>query len=159
MPRFVLFIAALLFIGFSGCRDFTVDSEKEVDNRPGFRNLSVSGSDPFEMALGDKATIEGTQISIKFDQLVSDSRCPSNVQCIHPGDAKVVMELYNGNDGGLQVVGVIPGLVPTPYIGNDVIQFQDYRFQLLQLSPYPVDGSEIVSHSDYRALVSFTPLF
>lgn len=159
MPRFVILFAAIAFVSLAGCRDFTVDSKKESEDRPGFRQITVPSSDPFELAPGDTATIEGTNISIHFDKLISDSRCPSNVQCIQLGDAKVLMELFNGNDGGHQIVGVIPGLVPTPFIGNDVIQFQDYRFQLLQLSPYPVSGEERFEASEYRALISFTPLF
>lgn len=158
MPRFVILLLAIVCFAGSGCRDFTVDTEKDNEDLPGFRQFTVSGSDPFEISVGDTAFIEGTDLSIYFSHLLSDSRCPANVQCIQAGEAQIFMELYSGDQSSLQVVALIPGMVPTPHLGNDVVQFQDYRLQLLQLSPYPVNGDENYDESDYTALVSFLPV-
>ena len=111
------------------------------------------------MALGDIAHVEGTTLAFEFSLLLSESRCPSNVQCIHPGDAEVLFEVTNGGNGGFQLVAHIPGLVRTPYEINNVIQVHELRFQLQSLSPYPVDAGEIITDTDYRAMISLTPVY
>ena len=111
------------------------------------------------MALGDIVYLEGTNLSFEFALLLSDSRCPANVQCIQAGDAEVLFQVTDGGDGGFQLVAQIPGLAPTPYYENNIIQVQHLRFQLLSVTPYAVDGGAVVTDADYRATVSLTPVF
>ena len=159
MNRPSYLLIAFLLLGLVGCRDFTVESDKELYQRPGHREFTVTTTDPFEMAIGDIVYIEGTNLSFEFALLLSDSRCPANVQCIQAGDAEVLFQVTDGGEGGFQLVAQITGLAPTPYYENNIIQVQHLRFQLLSLTPYPVDGGAVVTDADYRATVSLTPVF
>ena len=159
MNRISILLSLILAIGLVGCRDFSVTPESEVNQRPGNREFTVTTFEPFEMALGDVVHLEGTNLTFEFSLLLSESRCPANVQCIHPGDAEVLFEVTNGDSGGFQLVAHIPGLVRTPYVTNNVIQIEDIRFRLLSLTPYPVDGEDGASEADYRATVSLSSVF
>ena len=158
MNRSFSLLAILLMCGLLGCRDFTVTPDSEVSEQPGNREFTVNTSQPFEMALGDIVYLEGTDISFEFALLLSDSRCPANVQCIQAGDASVLFKVSQVGDGGFQLVAQIPGLVRTPYDINNVIQVHHVRFQLLSLSPYPVDGTDVITDSDYRATIRLSPI-
>ena len=48
-----------------------------------------------KMRVGDSATIRGTSWTLVFDSVVSDSRCPIDVQCIQAGEAVLAMQLAN----------------------------------------------------------------
>lgn len=152
----IVFLAATSLVG---CRDFSVDEVDENTNEQGGREYDVKVNVPFEMKKGDLVHVEGTDLAVEFQFVLSDSRCPSNVVCIHPGDAEILLEVSHSDDVALQIQAHIPGLVPTPYVTNNIIQFEDYRFQLLRLSPYPVNGTEDYKESDYVALISITSLF
>ncbi len=159
MKYFVVILMVCALTSVVGCRDFTVNQDGENRNEQGRREFTVSTGKPFEMNQGDLVHVEGTNFVIEFRFVLSDSRCPSNVVCIHPGDAEILLEIKNGDDGDFQIQAHIPGLVPTPYTTNNVIQFEGYRFQLLRLSPYPVNGTDEHKETDYTALLSITSLF
>lgn len=154
-PLGVLFVIAFCL---TGCRDFTVTPESEINQRPGNRDFTVTTFEPFEMALGDTVHLEGTDLSFEFSLLISESRCPANVQCIHPGDAEILFNVSNGDSGTFQLVAHIPGLVRTPYEFNNVIQVNHVRFRLLSLTPYPVDGGDAVTDADYRATIRLSDI-
>ena len=159
MKRFVGIFAVFALIGFAGCRDFSVNQDGENSNERSHRKFTVSGDGPFEMSQGDVIHVEGTNLTMEFRFVLSDSRCPTNVLCIHPGDAEILLDISSSDNRLLQIQAHIPGLVPTPYETNNIIQFEGYRFQLLRLSPYPVDGTEQPKESDYVALINISSVF
>lgn len=44
---------------------------------------------PFTLKPGASVHIAGTDLSVGFDRVTTDSRCPEDVQCIQAGDATV----------------------------------------------------------------------
>lgn len=42
--------------------------------------------EPFRLAQGETASVTGTQMTVRFAEVVSDSRCPVGVQCVRAGD-------------------------------------------------------------------------
>ena len=44
----------------------------------------------FELAVGSSARIEGSELSLKFENVTEDSRCPTDVQCVWEGNATMV---------------------------------------------------------------------
>lgn len=153
-------ILLALALSLSACRDFSVTPDGDPSNRDAEpHEFTVTTSDPFELKLGDTAFLEGTELSMTFSNLLMESRCPANVVCIQAGEAEILLEVAVGNSGSFQVVANIPGLVPTPHRFNNIIQFEGLRFQLLQLTPYPVDGGQAPNSQEYSALISLTPAF
>ncbi len=85
---------------------------------------------PFTLAPGASATIGADQVSVRFDRVLSDSRCPRDAQCIAAGEAvlrvsvaarpqaaetielRTTPEGSSGTAGGYRIS--VTGLVPEP---------------------------------------------
>lgn len=150
---FVILLAGLLF---SGCRDYAFDPDGSESGMQNGLPVAFSGV-PFELTFGQRVALDGTGLDVEFSNVSEDSRCASDVDCEQAGRAGIVLTVTDSQNVRYQVIAHIPGLVATPYTVNDLIQFYDFRFQLLQVNPYPLDG---VSRdvSDYSVLLLFDPL-
>ncbi len=91
-------------------------------------------------------------VSIEFVELISDSRCPKNVNCIRAGEAKVLVAIYKNGKFTQEKTLVFhaSGVV-------NVIQMQlfnsDYlNIQGLALYPYPKGVGKIVDDKYYLDL-------
>jgi hypothetical protein len=50
----------------------------------------------FDVAAGRSVKIEGTDLVIRFESVLNDSRCPVDVQCIIAGDAAIAVTAATG---------------------------------------------------------------
>lgn len=129
------------FLLLAGCRDFGVTPDE--NESAGIQGDLVASLDvPFELAFGQRVIIDETQYIVEFTMVTEDNRCLRNVDCVQAGRAGVLLTVTDSQNMRYQLVAYIPGLVATPYIFNDIIQFQGYRFRLMQVSPYPEEGQE-----------------
>ena len=46
---------------------------------------------PFTLGAGEAIDLDGGRLTIGYDHLVSDSRCPPNVRCVWQGEARVAL--------------------------------------------------------------------
>ena len=74
-------------------------------------------------------TVSGTRIKVKFIELIEDSRCPVDVNCVWAGNAKIKLRFSKGSDE--EVVELNTTLKP------QTIDFGGYRFKLAGLTPRP----------------------
>ncbi len=104
---------------------------------------SVPLDEEFVVAPGDTVEIESTSQSIRFVEVISDSRCPTDVVCIQAGDAIVRIEILSSagaesfdlhtadgrpvTDGRLTVTLV--RLIPLP-VSTRTIAPEEYRATL-----------------------------
>lgn len=145
----------VLVLLVAGCREFPVDP------LPGERRgepieFSTAPDRLFEFRIGDTVAIEGTDKFVRFRLVVGDSRCPSNVDCIHPGQADILLIVSNSiDDAEYQVLATVPGEVAQPFLGADTIQFEDLGIRLLGLAPYPVAGIQ-TRESEYVASMTIS---
>jgi len=132
-----LLIAVSVLVPLSGCTQPAVD---EV-------NLDTE----FTLAVGQTATVAGENLSTKFVEVVSDSRCPKGATCIWAGEASCLIEL-TASDATLSKVLTQPG--PSSPSTATVAGY-DIAFDIL---PYPELGKQIAA-KDYRLqmVVSKTP--
>ncbi|MTI30941.1 hypothetical protein [Xanthovirga aplysinae] len=87
---------------------------------------------PFKIKIEETRINEGSELSISFDQVLEDSRCPANVRCIWAGNAKVKLWFNNGTKE-------IPFNLNT-HRGEGFRQdtiIDNIYIKLLGLSPYP----------------------
>ena len=138
IPLVAFLVAGLLV---SGCRDYAFDPDGSASPTRNGLVIAPVGI-PFEVAYGQSVALEGTELAIEFSYVAEDNRCASNVDCVQAGRAGVVLTLTDSQNVRYQLVAHIPGLVATPYQVNDLIQFDGLRFQLLEVSPYPLNGVE-----------------
>ena len=124
LPGFVLLVLMLpLVFGMAEC------------------NVPLGPSSPvtFTLEPGESVRIERT--TVEFIEVVSDSRCPLNALCVHPGDVVVEIDLTVGgssdrfelalDDENLSSVvhrGVVVTLLAVqPYPAGSPIDPDDYR--------------------------------
>lgn len=89
-------------------------------------------TDDAQIRLGDTAVVDG--LTITFEEVAEDSRCPQNVICVWPGMALVDL-VIEGEPYQL--------LVTAPEAAPDAgVRFGDRVVFAVDLTPYPVEGDE-----------------
>ena len=95
------------------------------------------------VATGESAAINPGGLTITFLSVTSDSRCPTTVQCVVAGSARVLLQATTAG-GVIRTVGVE---TQSPM---DTVTFDTYRIVLRRLAPVPTTTSPIPS-ALYRA--------
>jgi hypothetical protein len=115
----------------------------------GCGNTKPGLGESFTLKVGQTVTIDGEDLKLKFDSVVSDSRCPSDVVCVWAGEAEVrLIATQNGADTPLVLVeeGLTSGL--------NVVDYKNYTIRF-KLTPYPVSTHQIQT-SEYRLELTVT---
>ena len=108
---------------------------------PGAQEMTVTIDENFQLKTNQTAFIASENLWVKFLAVTEDSRCPSDVQCIQAGEAKVSVGITKGNENlGEIVVSTIKSA--------DVI---GYSITLADLKPYPTTQSLPIKPLDYVA--------
>ena len=95
----------------------------------------------FTLAPGQSASIPGTTLTLKFDGVTGDNRCPADAMCVLGGSATVKI-LASSSSGNRTLTFETGTLEPVEHAG--------LRVELTQLAPYPFSATPI-EHDDYRA--------
>lgn len=97
--------------------------------------------------------IEIGDFEIRFVEVMSDSRCPKNVNCVRAGEAKAIVEVHR--DGEFVEKRIIE-ITPSTYSNNTYpIVFDSGKTTLkaFDLIPYPIYGVAIKKEDYYLQLV------
>jgi len=113
---------------------------------------TFSLGDSFTLAVGQNASIDGEDMTIRFIDVIADSRCPIGAKCIWQGEVACLVEITHSGTGEEKVLthrGLTQDLSKA--------QFGSYEFTF-SVEPYPEVGKEI-EKSEYRLnlLVTKTP--
>lgn len=84
---------------------------------------------PFEVRVGQAAVLPAEGLSIVFQQVRNDSRCPVDVQCVWEGDAELVLEVQASPSDREQL-----SLHTSSQFGTSV-DFGAYRILYRELQP------------------------
>jgi hypothetical protein len=119
------------------------------------------------IAIGTNATIGGTLIGVL--ELVEDSRCPVDVQCIWAGTVRVRVSINSYNRdfvftlGQPQVVGsttiTLASVIPAEKNSKKTVPLGDYRFIFTVVPKIPADsgGGILPVNSGVRGTVELGP--
>lgn len=124
----VIIFVATFWIAFYLGEQYRELNSAVVDSKSDYV-LSVNNT----LMLGD--------LSIKLNS-ISDSRCPSDVQCIWEGRVDAEVTFTEGIKKETKELS----------IGKDPITFSDYKISLLAVNPYPKSKKQI-KQSDYKVTV------
>ena len=102
----------------------------------------VVPGEEFSLQYGQAALVQGTNLTIKFADVGSDSRCPADVICIWAGNADVRLEI-SGLESPVSVV------VNTTVEPSSIV-VAGYEIMLKRLDPYPV-STQLIQKKDYIA--------
>ena len=95
------------------------------------------------LAPGENASVLGGRLTLRFDDVVSDSRCPTSEQCVWAGRAEVALTADAGGTSASYRV-FAPGASPTG------VAHEEFRIELLRLDPHPKTSGGIPK-DQYRA--------
>ena len=110
--------------------------------------ITASLGQEFTLPVGETADIEGESLSIKFVEVISDSRCPAGVQCVWAGEAQCRLRFtYAGSLAEMVIVQPGGDVVSTDYFIMYKVAFK--------LEPYPQGGQQIAA-SEYKLLMTVT---
>jgi len=112
--------------------------ESAEPNRETSDSVSTELGQPFQVRIGESATING--LVITFVAVSEDSRCPRGAECIWAGRVKVMVQVQK--DG--ELLGEFE-LTDGEMTGGDVgeVQVTGFVVRLLGVTPYPKVGEEI----------------
>ncbi len=107
---------------------------------------SVPLATEFPLRPGEWARVEGTALQLRFDRVVSDSRCPADVVCVWAGDAVIALAAREASAPERSYELHTDGAAPSE------VSHGAYRIRLLRLEPRPLSSSPIAAQS-YRAVL------
>ena len=128
--RTVLLALAVLPFVAAGCATAQAPAEDAPPNPPqGGRVASVDAGEPFRLALG--ATHREDDHTVRFVEIVEDSRCPEGVECVWAGRAQIRVEV----DGEPFVLTVPHGQMRDDE--TQMIEWGEIQVVVTGLDPYP----------------------
>lgn len=95
---------------------------------------TVGLGETVQLLPGGTVTISDTDLSIIFQEVVEDSRCPKDVECVWAGQVIVRLGVSTGEQQAANEV--LMGLNGPPDAPPQV-QVGDYTIELLMVEPYP----------------------
>ena len=116
-----ILILVIAFAFFSVAMANEMDSGTDLTLKPGGQT---------------KFSLDGKEFTVRFVEVVEDSRCPKGVDCVWAGMARIRLEL-SVNGGETQEV-VLDTLAET-----DTAEFGDSSIRLKSLDPYPEADAQI----------------
>lgn len=102
----------------------------------------------FKLKIGREVRIAGEKLSIRFNAVRDESRCPTGVQCVWEGNAGVVVELSTEK-------GKVVEATLNTSIKPNQLEHEGYKIKLVGLNPYP-KADQRISPKDYEAVLVVT---
>jgi hypothetical protein len=149
-------IVMLVFV--MGCTENSVTkTEEELDyNPPPYDYIVPDLSEDIVLGYGQMVYVESEDMTIRFSDVINDSRCPEGVLCFWEGQALLEFEFArpDGEDD-VTIAALQPGRDPfrEPQIYECCL---GYRLYVLALDPYPIYNKEI-EPEEYVALIHVVP--
>jgi hypothetical protein len=100
------------------------------------------------LAPGQTAEVGNAGISLRFDGVSGDSRCPGDAICIQGGDALVKVSVLATQNRAAEYVLHTGDMRP--------VSHDDVTIALIELTPYPFSSLGPIAPSDYRATLKVT---
>ena len=109
-------------------------------------------NETFAIGGGQQASIRGESLSLRFTDVLEDSRCPTQVDCFWTGQARIAVEV--------QPQGSAPTTTqfntnPAPGQNIQTTTVGAYTIELQSLEPYP-QTPEPIAFDEYRAALLVT---
>lgn len=109
----------------------------------------LAQGEPFTLPLGGTATFADSGLTVRFVEVLEDSRCPANARCIKMGLAVIALSIVEGEGDPVEAKLSIEGAT---FDGGRGVQVGQHTLRLVALEPYPGMGP-----GDYVATLLVTP--
>jgi len=110
----------------------------------------------FTLKRGEELSIAGESLTIRFDGVREDTRCPKTVMCEIAGWATIYVQAHKS---GSDVADI--KLVLSPEMDANRATYEGYLIQFVRLDPYPQTPEEKSAGREYHAtfVVSLSVVF
>lgn len=108
------------------------------------------------LAPGQSAAVTGTDLTITFHSVVSDDRCPSDVECAASGPVTISLSVQQGKEASnkftLQTFTDLDGRSPNVQFEGvtNRAEVGGYIIQIAGVTPYPTSSTIPIEASAYR---------
>ena len=124
----------------------------------GTSSSPVTGTINEEITLvpGQSTAVTGTHLTVTFNSIPSDERCPSEIECAASGPVTISLSLQQGGrvstDFTLQTFTEQNGRSPNVQFEGvtNRAEVGEYIIQILSVTPYPKNLTTKIDPSDYR---------
>lgn len=110
-------------------------------------SVAVLG-EAFTVAGGEQVTISDIPLRLRFTEVLEDSRCPTEVECVWTGQARVAVSVEQGADAPATVEF---NTNPAPGQNRQAVDVGGFTVSLRQLKPYPRTPDDATALADYQA--------
>jgi hypothetical protein len=138
MKNYLLWLCAMAILGCDNRLMETLGLTSSEKNPPPELN------EPFSLPIGKTVTFENEGLSIRFESVPTESRCPAGALCIWEGEAVAKLQMTKSGMGST----TIELNTTQPHI----TVFFSYTVELLELTPYPVLDQQLDTAA-YQALL------
>jgi hypothetical protein len=130
----LLLSSILMVIASTGCQSSAGLIKASIDKE-------------FSLAIGQVAELSGEQITLQFEGIQEDSRCPKGATCIWQGRVSSILQISE-NVSSSTIALTEPGL--SEQYGKNT--YKQYEFTS-HVQPYPEIGKKL-SSEDYRLFLT-----
>jgi hypothetical protein len=113
----------------------------------GYTSAAPRPDETISIKVNHSKSLAGGKINVRFVEMVEDSRCPRDVQCIQAGNARVRIRVAHGRRATV--------LTLNSNLPNPSATFEGYEFKLVGLTPEPRSNIRI-NPSGYVAQIEVT---
>jgi len=93
-----------------------------------------------EFLLQGKGAAEVAGLTVRFDKVIEDSRCPMNARCVWEGNARVAFTISRGGKSS-------PLTLNTSERFETKQEFGDIALRLVRLDPTPMAGEKVKEYT------------
>ena len=132
-------VAMVLAVVLMGCQQA---QEARADD------VEFHFNEAFALAGGQDAVIAGEKLRLRFEDVLEDSRCPTQVECVWTGQARIAVIVQPADSTPTTVTF---STNPAPDQNVQTAQVGAYVIELISLDPYPQTPDNGFDLEQYRA--------
>ena len=123
---------------------------------------TASVSQEITLAPEQSAVVTGTDLTIVFHSVISDERCPKDIECFASGPVTLSLSVQQGDgapsDFTLQTFTDQDGRSPNVQFEGITSRAEvgEYSIQVTGVTPYPTSSNTEIESSAYRVLLLVT---
>ena len=139
-------VVAACLVGCSGAKDMGSGTQMPQSACTTPTEQGPALGTTFNVRFGEQTTIASEGLTLKFDQILGDSRCPEDVLCIWAGEAKIVVRAVRAPDPATNLELNSSGNTP-----NEAT-YAGYTVELVGISP-ETNSTQAIDPDDYCAFL------
>jgi hypothetical protein len=118
--------------------------------------ITAATDSEITLSVGQTVSLRDANLSITLLDVVSDERCPSEVECAVSGPVTLRLSLLDSNGMVMEEIlqtftdnnGLAPAMEFEGIKSSSIVD--EYQIRLLGVSPYPKDRSDSIKPSEYK---------